>query len=231
MIAQRDRRVGLVIAERTFESGSPAKQVELRIGAPRPRPEGDWYCPFQIVGLDEGTVKEAYGVDPLQALLLCVEMVKVHIEELDQRHELCWLGQRDLGLSRLEVPPALSPAAALARAPRAKIIPLPVPPEAVIEKEEPPPKEMKKVAAKRKPAAPPMITVLPDARLGAIVGVGAMSRKDVTKKLWAYIKRHGLQDRKNKRLINPDDKLRAVLGGKLQVNMSDGETLVDKHLK
>ena len=76
-----------------------------------------------------------------------------------------------------------------------------------------------------------MITVLPDARLGAIVGEGAMSRRDVTKKLWAYIKPHGLQDKKNRRLINPGDKLRVVLGGRLQVNMSDVETLVDRHLK
>jgi chromatin remodeling complex protein RSC6 len=57
-----------------------------------------------------------------------------------------------------------------------------------------------------------------------------MPRTEVTKKLWAYIKRNGLQDKNNKRMINADDKLRAVFGGKSQVSMFDMTKLVSKHL-
>jgi chromatin remodeling complex protein RSC6 len=57
-----------------------------------------------------------------------------------------------------------------------------------------------------------------------------MPRTEVTKKLWAYIKRNGLQDRVNRRMINGDDKLRAVFGGKSQVSMFDMTKLVSKHL-
>ena len=58
-----------------------------------------------------------------------------------------------------------------------------------------------------------------------------MSRQEITKKLWAYIKRKGLQDKQNRRIINADDALRAVFGGKSQVNMLELPKLVDKHLK
>jgi len=57
-----------------------------------------------------------------------------------------------------------------------------------------------------------------------------MPRTEVTKKLWAYIKRNGLQDKTNRRMINADDKLRAVFGGKSQVSMFDMTKLVSKHL-
>jgi chromatin remodeling complex protein RSC6 len=52
----------------------------------------------------------------------------------------------------------------------------------------------------------------------------------VTKKLWAYIKRNDLQDKKNRRAINADDKLRPVFGGKSQVSMFDMTKMVNKHL-
>jgi chromatin remodeling complex protein RSC6 len=66
--------------------------------------------------------------------------------------------------------------------------------------------------------------------LAAVIGSGAMPRTEVTKKLWAYIKRNGLQDKTNRRMINADDKLRAVFGGKTQVSMFDMTKLVSKHL-
>jgi len=66
--------------------------------------------------------------------------------------------------------------------------------------------------------------------LAAVIGSGSMPRTEVTKKLWAYIKRNNLQDKMNRRMINADDKLRAVFGGKSQVSMFDMTKLVSKHL-
>jgi chromatin remodeling complex protein RSC6 len=63
-----------------------------------------------------------------------------------------------------------------------------------------------------------------------VIGSGSMPRTEVTKKLWGYIKRNGLQDKTNRRMINADDKLRAVFGGKSQVSMFDMTKLVSKHL-
>jgi chromatin remodeling complex protein RSC6 len=76
-----------------------------------------------------------------------------------------------------------------------------------------------------------MKPLMPDTVLGAVVGAKAMPRTEVTKKIWAYIKRNGLQDKKNRRMINADDKLKAVFGGKRQVNMFEMTKLVNKHLK
>jgi len=66
--------------------------------------------------------------------------------------------------------------------------------------------------------------------LAAVVGKGPMPRTEVTKKLWAYIKRNGLQDAKNKRNINADEKLSKIFGNKKTVNMFDMTKLVNKHL-
>ncbi len=66
--------------------------------------------------------------------------------------------------------------------------------------------------------------------LTAVVGRGPMPRTEVTKKLWAYIKAQKCQDAKNKRNINPDDKLAKVFGGKKAVNMFEMTKLVSKHL-
>ena len=84
---------------------------------------------------------------------------------------------------------------------------------------------------KRKPNAAFMKPVQPDASLSAVVGNKAMPRTEVTKKLWAYIKKNGLQDKKNKRNINADDKLKTVFGGKKTVSMFEMTKLVSKHVK
>lgn len=65
--------------------------------------------------------------------------------------------------------------------------------------------------------------------LAAVVGRGPMPRTEVTKKLWAYIKAHKCQDTKNKRFINPDEKLAKILGKK-SINMFEMTKLVSKHL-
>ena len=89
----------------------------------------------------------------------------------------------------------------------------------------------KKAAAKRKPNAAFMKPVTPSAALAEIVGSKAIPRTEVTKKLWAYIKKNGLQDKKNKRMIKADDNLKAVFGGKQTVNMFEMTKLVSRHLK
>jgi len=83
---------------------------------------------------------------------------------------------------------------------------------------------------KRTPSAAFMKPMQPDAALGAVVGNNAIPRTEVTKKIWAYIKRNGLQDSKNRRAINADDKLRPVFGGRSQVTMFDMTKLVNRHL-
>ena len=87
-----------------------------------------------------------------------------------------------------------------------------------------------KKAKKRKPNAAFMKPMNTSSTLAAVIGSGAMPRTEVTKKLWAYIKRNGLQDKANRRMINADDKLRVVFGGKSQVSMFDMTKLVSKHL-
>ena len=66
--------------------------------------------------------------------------------------------------------------------------------------------------------------------LAAVVGKGPMPRSEVVKALWIYIKKHGLQDSKNKRNINADENLKKVFGGKGVVNMFEMTKLVSKHL-
>ena len=85
--------------------------------------------------------------------------------------------------------------------------------------------------SKRKPNAAFMKPVQPDAALSEVVGSKAIPRTEVTKKLWAYIKKNGLQDKKNKQMINSDDTLKAVFGGKKTVNMFEMTKLVSKHVK
>jgi len=84
---------------------------------------------------------------------------------------------------------------------------------------------------KRKPNAAFMKPVQPDAMLSAVVGNKAMPRTELTKKLWAYIKKNGLQDKKKKTNINADDKLKPVFGGKKTVSMFEMTKLVSKHVK
>jgi len=92
-------------------------------------------------------------------------------------------------------------------------------------------KPAKKTAAKRKPNAAFMKPMTPTAALAAVIGGNAMPRTEVTKKIWAYIKKNKLQDSKNRRNINADDKLKEVFGGKKQVSMFEMTKLVNKHLK
>ena len=84
---------------------------------------------------------------------------------------------------------------------------------------------------KRKPNAAFMKPVQPDATLSAVVGNKPVPRTELTKKLWAYIKKNGLQDKKKKTNIKADDKLKAVFGGKKTVTMFEMTKLVSKHVK
>ena len=92
-------------------------------------------------------------------------------------------------------------------------------------------KKAPKKAAKRKPNAAFMKPVMPSATLAEVIGSKAMPRTEVTKKIWQYIKRNKLQDSKNRRMINADDALKVVFGGKKQVSMFEMTKLVNKHLK
>jgi upstream activation factor subunit UAF30 len=91
---------------------------------------------------------------------------------------------------------------------------------------------VKKPAKKsaRKPSAAFMKPMQPDEALAEVVGDKPIPRTEITKKLWAYIKKNDLQDAKNKRNINADDKLKAVFGGKKTVNMFEMTKLVAKHV-
>lgn len=88
----------------------------------------------------------------------------------------------------------------------------------------------KKPVAKRTPNAAFMKPMTPSAVLAAVIGDKGMPRTEVTKKIWEYIKKNNLQDAKNKRMINADDKLKAVFGGKKQVSMFEMTKLVSAHL-
>jgi upstream activation factor subunit UAF30 len=89
----------------------------------------------------------------------------------------------------------------------------------------------KKSATKRVPSAAFMKPMTPSAQLAPVVGSDPLPRTEVTKKLWQYIRRKGLQDSKNRRMINADDNLRPVFGGSRQVSMFEMTRLVNKHLK
>lgn len=86
-------------------------------------------------------------------------------------------------------------------------------------------------AAKRKPNAAFMKALTPSATLAEVVGSKALPRTEVVKKMWQYIKKNGCQDKKNKRMINADAKLKAIFGGKGQVSMFDMNKHLAKHLK
>jgi chromatin remodeling complex protein RSC6 len=87
-----------------------------------------------------------------------------------------------------------------------------------------------KKAAKRTPNPAFMKAMTPSSELGAVVGSAPMPRTEITKKLWAYIKKNNLQDAQERRMINADDKLKPVFGGKGRVSMFDMTKLVNKHL-
>ncbi|HWA08709.1 MAG TPA: SWIB/MDM2 domain-containing protein [Opitutaceae bacterium] len=76
-----------------------------------------------------------------------------------------------------------------------------------------------------------MKPVTPDAALSAVVGSAPLPRTELTKKLWAYIKKNGLQDKKVRTQINADDKLKVIFGGKSKVSMFEMTKLVSNHVK
>ncbi|WP_317201625.1 SWIB/MDM2 domain-containing protein [Janthinobacterium sp.] len=86
-------------------------------------------------------------------------------------------------------------------------------------------------AVPRKPNAAFMKAMTPSAVLAAVVGADPLPRTEVTKKVWDYIKKLDLQDPANRRMINADDKLKAVFGGKAQVSMFEMTKLISDHLK
>ena len=98
-----------------------------------------------------------------------------------------------------------------------------------------PKKAAKKAAPKKKTARKPnaafMKPMMPSATLGEVIGTKPMPRTEVTKKLWAYIKKNGLQDAKKRTMINADSALKAIFGGRTQVSMFEMTQLVSKHLK
>jgi upstream activation factor subunit UAF30 len=92
-------------------------------------------------------------------------------------------------------------------------------------------KTAKKKKSARKPSAAFMRPVSPSPALAVVIGSKAVPRTEVTKRLWAYIKKNKLQDTKNRRMINADATLKPVFGGKSSVNMFEMTRLVGKHLK
>ena len=93
------------------------------------------------------------------------------------------------------------------------------------------PAAVKAAPAKRTPNAAFMKPMTPSAILAAVVGATPIPRTEVVKKIWEYIKKHNLQDAKNKRQILADDKLKAVFAGKKSVSMFEMTKLVSNHLK
>ena len=98
----------------------------------------------------------------------------------------------------------------------------------------PAPKKVVKKVAKKKVARKPnpafMKALTPSAALAAVVGSSPLPRTEAVKKIWVYIKANNLQDKVNRRMINGDDKLKAVLGGQSQVSMFDMAKYLSKHL-
>ena len=91
-------------------------------------------------------------------------------------------------------------------------------------------KKKAKAKAKRKPNPAFMKPMQPDDALAAVVGSKAIPRTEITKKIWEYIKKNKLQDDKNRRNINADDKLLKVFNGKKQVSMFEMTKLISKHI-
>ena len=90
---------------------------------------------------------------------------------------------------------------------------------------------MAKKKSARKPNAAFMRPLTPSATLAEVVGSKAIPRTEIVKKMWQYIKKNGCQDKKNRRMINADAKLKPIFGGKSQVSMFDMAKLISKHVK
>jgi upstream activation factor subunit UAF30 len=89
----------------------------------------------------------------------------------------------------------------------------------------------KKPAAKRTPNAAFMKPLNASPALADVIGNKPLPRTEIVKKIWEYIKKNGLQDKKNKRMINADAKLKVVFGGKAQISMFELAKVVSKHVK
>ena len=89
----------------------------------------------------------------------------------------------------------------------------------------------KKKAAKRKPNAAFMTALTPSAGLAEVVGSKPLPRTEIIKKIWDYIKKHKLQDSKNRRMINADAKLKVVFNGKNQISMFELAKVIGSHVK
>jgi upstream activation factor subunit UAF30 len=96
-------------------------------------------------------------------------------------------------------------------------------------------KVAKKAAPKKKSARKPnaafMVALTPSETLGAVVGTKPLPRTEIIKKIWDYIKKNGLQDKQNKRMINADDKLKPVFAGKDQISMFELAKVVNNNVK
>ncbi|MCC6683891.1 MAG: SWIB/MDM2 domain-containing protein [Bacteroidia bacterium] len=98
-----------------------------------------------------------------------------------------------------------------------------------------PKKAAKKAAPKKKTARKPnaafMAPLTPSATLADVIGTKALPRTEIVKQIWNYIKKNGLQDKKNRRMINADAKLKVLFGGKGQISMFELAKIVSKHVK
>ncbi len=94
-----------------------------------------------------------------------------------------------------------------------------------------PAKKAPKKKSARKPNAAFMKPLTPSSSLAEVIGSKAIPRTEMIKKIWAYIRKNGLQDKKNKRMINADAKLKVVFGGKNQVSMFELAKILSKHVK
>jgi chromatin remodeling complex protein RSC6 len=102
-------------------------------------------------------------------------------------------------------------------------------------KKAPAKKAAKKAAPKKKSARKPnaafMAALTPSASLAEVVGSKPIPRTEIIKKIWDYIKKNGLQDKQNRRMINADDKLKGVFAGKDQISMFELAKVVNSHVK
>ena len=126
-------------------------------------------------------------------------------------------------------------AAAKKAAPKKKVAKKAAPKKAA-KKAAPKKKAAKKVKApkkksNRKPNAAFMAPLTPSATLADVIGNKALPRTEIVKQIWNYIKKNGLQDKKNRRMINADTKLKALFGGKAQISMFELAKIVSKHVK
>lgn len=126
--------------------------------------------------------------------------------------------------------PAAKKPAAKKAAPKKVVAAKKAPAKKVVAAKKPAAKKAPKVKVKRKPNAALMKPMTPSATLAAVVGAKPQPRGQITKNLWAYIKKNGLQDKTNKRQINADEKLKAIFGGKASVSMFEMTKLVSKHI-